>query len=139
MHVRQAGGLQKRQGRYKKDDTARKLFINTVAFPVLRAGVLPTNHDEKMLFLGPKDNKNLPAQDVSDLKRWVDEVHRIREHGRYLPTPTFIERQRPSETRQEEAIHSLAMGTEQCQVLFCARKQRRPLRVGVQGVFRQVL
>jgi hypothetical protein len=30
----------------------------------------------KCFSLGPMDNKNLPAQDVSDLKRWVDEAHR---------------------------------------------------------------
>ena len=59
MHVRQAGGLQKRQVRYKKDDSARKLFINTVALPGLRAGVMPTIHNEKMLFMGPMNNATL--------------------------------------------------------------------------------
>ena len=76
MSVRQAGGLQKRQGRFKKDDTARKRFINTVALPSLRAGVLPSAHDEKMLFLGPMDNKALSAQDKTELEKWVSLVYK---------------------------------------------------------------
>jgi hypothetical protein len=64
MSARQAGG-QAKQGRWKKEDTARKHFINTVAFPNLRAGVLPTPHDVKMLFLGPLDSKDTPGNDLN--------------------------------------------------------------------------
>ena len=59
-----------------KNDTARKLFINTVALPGVRTGVLPTISDEKMLFLGPMDNPNLKPEEREELKRWVDTVNR---------------------------------------------------------------
>ncbi len=47
-----------------------------MAFPGLRARVLPTIHDKEKLFLGPMDNPNLSRQDASALKRWVDQVYR---------------------------------------------------------------
>jgi len=92
MSVRQAGGLQKRQGRFKKDDTARKRFINTVALPSLRAGVLPSAHDEKMLFLGPMDNKALSAQDKTELEKWVSLVYKD-SRARQPPSELDVKRQ----------------------------------------------
>jgi hypothetical protein len=73
MSARQAGGA-KKQGRFKKDDSARKLFINTVALPDLRAGVLPSKHDEKMLFLGPLHK--LESSPAKELNRWIDGVYK---------------------------------------------------------------
>ena len=92
MSVRQAGGLEKRQGRFKKDDTARKRFINTVALPSLRAGVLPSAHDEKMLFLGPMDNTALSAQDKTELEKWVSLVYKD-SRARQPPSELDVKRQ----------------------------------------------
>ena len=91
MSDRQAGGLQ-RQGRYKKDDTTRKLFINTVALPGLRTGVLPTISDEKMLFLGPMDNPNLKPEEREELKCWGNTVNRD-PRARQRPAELDVKRQ----------------------------------------------
>ena len=130
MHVRQAGGLLKRQGRYEKDDTARKLFISTVALPHLRAGVLPSSHDEKMLFLGPMTNQNLQAQDLADLTRWVEGVHR---------DPRA--RQSPAELDMKRQSTLLLLLWAQNNAKYCSVPENREghFESGkTQGVFRQV-
>ena len=50
MKARSANGKEA-SGRYKKHDTARLSYINTVALPGLRWGKLPPLQDMKMLFL----------------------------------------------------------------------------------------
>ena len=72
MSTRQAGGCN-RSGRYKKDDTARRHFINTTALPNLRAGILPTDEEERLLFLGPM--QSLSLSEKTDLQRWINTVY----------------------------------------------------------------
>ena len=45
---------QGRPGRYRGEDTARVRFIDGWVMPSLLRGKLPTEHDDRMLFLGPK-------------------------------------------------------------------------------------
>ena len=70
MAARSAGG-RRASGRYKAYDTARLLYIKTVAFPSLRLGKRIDTEDWRLLFL-PITNRddNGSASDKEKLDRW---------------------------------------------------------------------
>jgi len=67
MAERSAGGKQA-QGRYKRHDTARKIYINTVAMPALRMGKRIPPEDWRRLFL-PGENE-ISGPDKVDMDKW---------------------------------------------------------------------
>ena len=69
MAARAHGGASV-QGRWKQHDTARKVFIETVALPALRWGKLPPAADVKMLFL-PSDD-DIAGADKVDMDAWYN-------------------------------------------------------------------
>ena len=73
MSARSANG-KAASGRYKKHDTARLSYINTVALPGLRWGKLPPEADWRMLFL-PGDI-DITGPDKVAMDKWTDEHHR---------------------------------------------------------------
>ena len=73
MAERQASG-KSTSGRYKKVDTARKSYINTVAIPSLRVGKLVPDADWEML-LGPADD-DLHGLAQKQAHKWADEHYR---------------------------------------------------------------
>ena len=73
MAGRSAGGGAL-QGRYKRYDTARKIFIKSVVVHQLRNGKLLDAHDEKMLF-GPHDD-DATATEKRELNAWYEKVKR---------------------------------------------------------------
>ena len=56
MAERSAGGKEA-SGRYKRHDTARKVYIDVVALPALRYGKLPPANDARLLFDLPGDDE----------------------------------------------------------------------------------
>ena len=64
---------QGRPGRYRGEDTARVRFIDGWVMPSLLRGKLPTEHDDKMLFLGPKATLAIAAQ--VELAAWARDVN----------------------------------------------------------------
>ena len=68
MRQRQANGKE-RQGRYKRSDQARRVYISTVGIPMLATGKLPSNEDRRMLFT---DDDKL---DKAALKRWSNRYY----------------------------------------------------------------
>ena len=73
MRRRSAGGAD-RSGRYRKVDTARLSFINTVAIPDLALGKVPSRADWDMLF-GPHDD-DLSGPAKRDAYAWADAHYR---------------------------------------------------------------
>jgi hypothetical protein len=73
MAARSAGGKQA-SGRYKKHDTARKVFIETVAIPSLRLGKRVEAADWRRLFL-PGDDE-IGGADKLDMDRW-SQLHKV--------------------------------------------------------------
>ena len=70
MAARQAGG-KCASGRYKAYDTARLLYIKTVAFPSLRLGKRIDTEDWRLLFLPiTSRDDNGSASDKEKLDRW---------------------------------------------------------------------
>ena len=70
MAARQAGG-RPASGRYKAYDTARLLYIKTVAFPSLRLGKRIDTEDWRLLFLPiTSRDDNGSASDKEKLDRW---------------------------------------------------------------------
>ena len=69
MTGRAHGGAAK-QGRWKKHDTARKVFIETVVLPALRWGKLPSAADTRMLFLPGDDD--IAGADKAAMDAWSD-------------------------------------------------------------------
>ena len=69
MRARSAGGAE-RQGRYKKVDTARLAYINSVAIPGLKLGKLVPENDWKMLF-GPHDDQ-MHGPELRAAYQWAD-------------------------------------------------------------------
>ncbi len=69
--ARRAHGGADVQGRYKRHDTARKVFIETVALPDLRLGKLPTADDERMLF-APADD-DVDGEQRREIDAWADQ------------------------------------------------------------------
>ena len=67
MAKRSAGGREA-SGRYKKHDTARKVYIETVAMPSLRLGKRCREDDWRRLFL-PGDDE-IAGADKADMDRW---------------------------------------------------------------------
>mmetsp|Transcript_11723 Transcript_11723/g.37432 ORF Transcript_11723/g.37432 Transcript_11723/m.37432 type:complete len:243 (-) Transcript_11723:36-764(-) len=67
MATRSAGGREA-SGRYKKHDTARKVYIDTVAMPSLRLGKRIDDDDWRRLFL-PGDDE-IAGADKADMDRW---------------------------------------------------------------------
>jgi hypothetical protein len=67
MAARSAGGKQT-SGRYKKHDTARKVFVETVAIPSLRLGKRVDAADWRRLFLPGDDD--IHGVDKIDMDRW---------------------------------------------------------------------
>ena len=61
MAERSAGGKSS-SGRYKKHDTARKVYLDTVGIPGLRLGKLPPADDVRRLFLPGDDEITGPAK-----------------------------------------------------------------------------
>ena len=72
MASRSAGG-KSASGRYKKHDTARKVFIQTVAMPSLRLGKRIAAADWRCLFL-PGDDE-IEGADKAEMDRWY-KVHK---------------------------------------------------------------
>ena len=64
---------QGRPGRYRGDDTARVRFIEGWVMPSLLRGKLPREHDDRMLFLGPKATLATAAQ--VELAAWARDVN----------------------------------------------------------------
>ena len=64
---------QGRPGRYRGEDTARVRFIDGWVMPSLLRGKLPTEHDDRMLFLGPKATLAIAAQ--VELAAWARDVN----------------------------------------------------------------
>ena len=64
---------QGRPGRYRGEDTARVRFIDGWVMPSLLRGKLPTVHDDRMLFLGPKATLAIAAQ--VELAAWARNVN----------------------------------------------------------------
>lgn len=72
MAARSAGGKET-SGQYKKHDTARKVFIETVALPSLRMGKRIDAADWRRLFL-PGDDE-ISGPDKADMDAWY-KVHK---------------------------------------------------------------
>lgn len=73
MAARSAGGKQA-SGRYKKHDTARKVFLETVAIPSLRLGKRVGAADWRRLFL-PGDDE-IGGTDKIDMDKW-SQLHKV--------------------------------------------------------------
>ena len=82
MRLRSASG-KPAQGRYKKVDTARLSYINTVAFPNLRLGKMVPPDDWAMLF-GPKDD-DLTGAAKAAAHRWAALHHKDPRAAEQLP------------------------------------------------------
>ena len=52
--------------RYRKHDTARRVYIDTVAMPALRLGKLPPPDDWRMLFLPGDGDTHAPDRKAMD-------------------------------------------------------------------------
>ena len=59
------------QGRWKRHDTARKTFLETVALHALRWGKLPSEYDVRMLFLPPDDE--ISGADATAMDEWAEQ------------------------------------------------------------------
>ena len=60
-----------RQGRRTADDTARMNFIDRCVLPGLRRGKLPSEYDQKMLFLGSQRDQGLSKPHKQELALWA--------------------------------------------------------------------
>ena len=107
-------------GRYNKHETARLRFIKTHALPGLRLGKLPDAQDERMLFLGPKEQ--LSGPDLTAMNAWADKWARdprskkpLGEKGQDLSMAeqtTLIQWARQSGLPFQESVR--AQGAEEC-------------------------
>ena len=73
MRARSVGGAE-RQGRYKKVDTARLSYVNSVAIPGLKLGKLVPESDWAMLFRPHDDQMHGPQ--LRAAYKWADDHHR---------------------------------------------------------------
>ena len=84
MRARQAGGKDKRQGRYKKVDMARLHYIsNACVIPGLRLGKLVPQPDWEQLFGLADDDFSGPAK--QEAIKWADSVYKDPRAGSQLP------------------------------------------------------
>ena len=60
-----------RQGRRTADDTARMNFIDRCVLPGLKRGKLPSEYDQKMLFLGSQRDQGLSKPHRQELACWA--------------------------------------------------------------------
>jgi hypothetical protein len=62
-----------RQGRRAADDTARWNFIDRCVLPSLKRGKLPSEYDQKMLFLGSQRDQRLSKPHRQELALWAQQ------------------------------------------------------------------
>ena len=62
-----------RQGRRAADDTARWNFIDRCVLPGLKRGKLPSEYDQKMLFLGSQRDQSLSKPHRQELALWAQQ------------------------------------------------------------------
>ena len=102
MATRQAAG-RTTSGRYKKHDTARKVFIDTVAMPGLRLGKRVDPDDWRKLFL-PGDDEIAGAE-----KAEMDEFYKLHKHD---PRSSSTDSYQLDESKQLTLLNWVSKNTE---------------------------
>lgn len=95
MAARSAGG-RSASGRYKKHDTARMVYIKSVAMPALRLGKRIPAADWRRLFV-PGDDE-ISGADKADVDRW----YKVHKHD---PRTTSTESYHLDEAKQTTLLH----------------------------------